>query len=51
MSDGPIADQRQGRRPRSNRWNWLRLFQTTGTVRTLISAGQLVVEIVRMFHS
>jgi len=30
---------------------WLRQLQTPGTVRMLISIGQLIVEIIRLFQS
>lgn len=51
MSDGPIADQRQGRRSRKRGKRWLRHLRNPGTVRALISIGRLVVEVVRLFQS
>lgn len=51
MSEGPIADQRQGRRSRKRATGWLRHLQNPGTVRALISFGRLVVEFVRLFQS
>ena len=51
MSEGPDADQRQGRRSRKQGNGWLRHLRNLGTIRALISIGQLAVEIVRLFQS
>jgi hypothetical protein len=51
MSEGPIADQRQGQRPRKRAKGWLRHLRNPATIRTLISFGRLIVEMVRILHS
>ena len=51
MSEGRVADQRQGRRSRKRGKGWLRHLRNPATVRALISIGRLIVEVVRIFHS
>lgn len=51
MSEGPIADQRQGQRSEKRGKGWLRHLRNPVTVRALISFGRLIVEIVRIFYS
>ena len=51
MSEGPVADQRQGRRARKQSNKWRRHLLNMRTVRMFISLGRLVVEIYRIFQS
>lgn len=51
MSEGLAADQRQGRRSRKRVKGWLRHLRNPATIRTLISIGRLIVELVRILKS
>ncbi len=47
--DGENTDQRQGHQVRQGNARWLRLLCNPKTVHTLISLGQLLVSVVRLF--
>ena len=48
---GKATEQRRGRKVRTRRRGWFCCLRNPLTVRFLISIGQLIVELVRMFES